>query len=45
MLRDAQTHDLPTSEDEMDRLAAFMGTDAQVLKRDIKARLEEVHER
>ena len=44
MLRDAQTHDLPTSEDEFDRLAAFMGRDPQDLKADLTDRLTEVHD-
>jgi glutamate-ammonia-ligase adenylyltransferase len=44
MLRDAQTHDLPTSEVEFDRLAAFMGRDKAELKADILERLTEVHE-
>ncbi len=43
MINDAQTHDLPTSEDGFARLAAFMGVDVSTLKTDIKARLEEVH--
>ena len=43
MLRDAQTHDLPQSEDGLDRLAAFMGTDSRRLRRDLRDRLEEVH--
>jgi len=44
MLRDAQTHDLPTSEEEFDRLAAFMGRDKAELKAEILDRLNEVHE-
>src|SRR6056297_2426699 len=44
MLRDAQTHDLPTSEDEFDRLAAFMGREPDDLKADLTDRLTEVHE-
>jgi glutamate-ammonia-ligase adenylyltransferase len=43
MLRDAQTHDLPQSDDGFDRLAAFMGTDRVSLQRLVKDRLEEVH--
>ncbi|MGJ8603799.1 MAG: glutamine-synthetase adenylyltransferase [Marivita sp.] len=43
MLRDAQTHDLPQSEDGFDRLAAFMGTDRAALQRTLRDRLEEVH--
>ena len=44
MLRDAQTHSLPTSEDEFDRLACFMGTETDSLKQDITNRLTQVHE-
>ncbi|MBO6886167.1 MAG: glutamine-synthetase adenylyltransferase, partial [Marivita sp.] len=43
MLRDAQTHDLPQSDDGFDRLAAFMGTDRATLHKDLRARLEETH--
>jgi glutamate-ammonia-ligase adenylyltransferase len=43
MLRDAQTHSLPASEAEFERLAAFMGRAAGDLADEIKARLEEVH--
>ncbi|WP_439524690.1 bifunctional [glutamate--ammonia ligase]-adenylyl-L-tyrosine phosphorylase/[glutamate--ammonia-ligase] adenylyltransferase [Marivita sp.] len=42
MIRDAQTHDLPQSETEFDRLAAFMATDRASLQRTLKDRLEEV---
>ena len=44
MLRDAQTHVLPNSEAEFDRLACFMGRDTDDLKADLTARLREVHE-
>ena len=44
MIRDAQTHDLPQTDDEFDRLAAFCGTDADSLKTTLRDRLEEVHE-
>jgi glutamate-ammonia-ligase adenylyltransferase len=44
MLRDAQTHDLPGSDEEFDRLAAFMGRDTAGLKADILERLTEVHD-
>ncbi|WP_306154332.1 glutamine-synthetase adenylyltransferase [Roseovarius sp. MMSF_3281] len=44
MLRDAQTHDLPNSEEEFDRLADFMGRDKAELKAEILERLTEVHE-
>ncbi|MEN8657459.1 bifunctional [glutamine synthetase] adenylyltransferase/[glutamine synthetase]-adenylyl-L-tyrosine phosphorylase [Marivita sp.] len=43
MLRDAQTHDLPQSDDGFDRLAAFMGTDRATLHKDLRARLEDTH--
>lgn len=43
MLRDAQTHDLPSSDDEFARLAAFMGQDVASLRGDLRNRLEEVH--
>jgi glutamate-ammonia-ligase adenylyltransferase len=42
MIRDAQTHDLPKTDPGFDRLAAFMGTDTETLKRTLKDRLEEV---
>ena len=42
MLRDAQTHALPTTEDEFDRLAALMGTERATMKRGIRDRLQEV---
>src|SRR6056297_2438653 len=44
MLRDAQTHDLPQSQDEFDRLAAFMGRDTAGLQAELLERLNEVHE-
>ncbi|SHL68037.1 glutamate-ammonia-ligase adenylyltransferase [Roseovarius litoreus] len=44
MLRDAQTHDLPQSQDEFDRLAAFMGRDTSGLQAELLERLNEVHE-
>ncbi|MGB1209281.1 MAG: glutamine-synthetase adenylyltransferase, partial [Paracoccaceae bacterium] len=43
MLNDAQTHDLPATDAGFDRLAAFMGTDTVTLRRDLTARLLEVH--
>jgi len=42
MMRDAQTHDLPKTDAGFDRLAAFMGTDTDALKRTLKDRLEDV---
>lgn len=44
MLRDTQTHDLPDTADEFDRLAAFMGRERDELRADLIARLTEVHE-
>jgi glutamate-ammonia-ligase adenylyltransferase len=44
MLRDAQTHDLPSTQSEFDRLACFMGRDTKDLMKELHARLEEVHE-
>ncbi|WP_040545507.1 [protein-PII] uridylyltransferase family protein [Salipiger bermudensis] len=44
MLRDAQTHQLPSSDPEFDRLAALCGRDRAELEQDLKRRLEEVHE-
>lgn len=43
MLRDAQTHTLPSSGEGFDRLAAFMGLSVDTLRRDLTDRLEEVH--
>jgi glutamate-ammonia-ligase adenylyltransferase len=43
MINDAQTHDLPQDADGFARLAAFMGRDVSILRRDLHARLEEVH--
>jgi glutamate-ammonia-ligase adenylyltransferase len=43
MLRDTQTHDLPDTQAEFDRLAAFMGRDTEDLRADLTARLTEVH--
>lgn len=44
MIGDAQTHNLPKDADGFARLAAFMGTDVVALRKDLTARLEEVHE-
>jgi glutamate-ammonia-ligase adenylyltransferase len=44
MINDAQTHQLPKSDEGFDRLACFMGTDTDALKAELRARLEEVHE-
>jgi glutamate-ammonia-ligase adenylyltransferase len=44
MVRDAQTHNLPTSEAEFDRLAALMDMNCSDLEADIHRRLSEVHD-
>jgi len=43
MIQDAQTHDLPGSDEGFDRLAALMGCEVDALKTDLRDRLEEVH--
>ncbi|MEJ6398081.1 glutamine-synthetase adenylyltransferase [Yoonia sp. 208BN28-4] len=43
MINDAQTHQLPTSDDGFARLAAFMGTSVAALRDDLTRRIEEVH--
>ena len=43
MINDAQTHDLPGSDDGMARLAAFIGVEDAAMRTDLRARLEEVH--
>ena len=43
MINDAQTHDLPSSDEGMARLAAFMGVEEAAMKTAFRARLEEVH--
>ncbi|GGG61087.1 glutamate-ammonia-ligase adenylyltransferase [Salipiger pallidus] len=43
MLRDAQTHQLPSTNEGFHRLAALMGADAKDLGDTIRARLDEVH--
>ncbi|MEP5632121.1 MAG: glutamine-synthetase adenylyltransferase [Tateyamaria sp.] len=43
MVRDAQTHALPVSEDEFDRLAAMMDCDRTDLEAELTARLSAVH--
>lgn len=42
MIADAQTHSLPTGDEGFARLAAFMGTDADALRRDLYQRLSRV---
>jgi [glutamine synthetase] adenylyltransferase / [glutamine synthetase]-adenylyl-L-tyrosine phosphorylase len=44
MIADAQTHDLPQTEEGFARLAAFMGTSVFALKHDLTERLEAVHD-
>jgi len=44
MIADAQTHALPGDEAGFDRLAAFIGVTSDGLRRDLQARLAEVHE-
>ncbi len=44
MLRDAQTHALPTSDEEFDRLASFMDRDTAGLKAELLDRLSAVHD-
>jgi glutamate-ammonia-ligase adenylyltransferase len=44
MIADAQTHDLPATEDGFARLAAFMDMDAGALRRDLRDRLSRVHD-
>lgn len=44
MVRDAQTHNLPTKDDGFDRLAAMMDTDTPSLRAGLKERLNEVHD-
>ena len=44
MIHDAQTHRMPQSEDGLERIACLMGQDSATLQRDIRERLEEVHE-
>ena len=44
MLRDAQTHVLPGSDAEFDRLAAFMGRESDELGAEILRRLNAVHD-
>ena len=43
MLRDQQTHSLPTTAAEFDRLAALMGTETAAMRAGITARCERVH--
>ena len=43
MIRDAQTHNLPNTEEGFARLAAMMDLDVTVLQKDLRQRLAEVH--
>lgn len=43
MVRDAQTHDLPKTDQGFDRLAALMDRDADALRAELVERLSEVH--
>lgn len=43
MVNDAQTHALPNSDDGINRIAALCGQDPQTFRKDLLARLEEVH--
>ncbi|WP_299731236.1 glutamine-synthetase adenylyltransferase [uncultured Tateyamaria sp.] len=43
MVRDAQTHSLPTSQEEFERLAAMMDTDRAQLETELVERLSAVH--
>ncbi len=44
MLRDQQTHSLPNTPEEFDRLAHLMGTDVDAMRSDILERCARVHE-
>ncbi|EPX80427.1 glutamine-synthetase adenylyltransferase [Salipiger mucosus] len=44
MVNDAQTHQLPGSDEGMERIAALMGREAGDLQAEIRERLEDVHE-
>lgn len=44
MLRDQQTHSLPNTPEEFDRLAHLMGTDTKAMRADILQRCTRVHE-
>jgi len=43
MLNDAQTHDLPKTDEGMERIACLMGGDLGALKQEWSERIEEVH--
>ena len=44
MVRDAQTHDLPRSDEEFARLAAFYDRDITSLRSELQSRIEAVHD-
>ena len=44
MINDAQTHDLPSNDEGFARLSAFMGTDDQPLRAELKTRLTQTSE-
>ena len=43
MVHDAQTHDIPRTEEGLARVACLLGTSVDALKADVKQRVEEVH--
>jgi glutamate-ammonia-ligase adenylyltransferase len=43
MVNDAQTHDLPSNDEGINRIAALCGVNPQEFRRDIRLRMEEVH--
>ncbi len=43
MINDAQTHDLPQTDDGFERLAALMGQSTADLRSNLRERLEDVH--
>jgi len=43
MVNDAQTHDLPKTEEGLERIACLMGQDLEALKGEWRDRIEEVH--
>lgn len=43
MINDAQTHDLPKTEEGLERIACLMGQDLGALKKEWRDRIEEVH--
>ncbi|WP_417249060.1 bifunctional [glutamine synthetase] adenylyltransferase/[glutamine synthetase]-adenylyl-L-tyrosine phosphorylase [Celeribacter sp.] len=43
MLRDQQTHSMPTNDEDLDRVAALMGTDVAAMREEIETRCTRVH--